>query len=490
MMMPFIHDGYFWWALALVVGTPMLILILGEMITRLRACEHPLVGTLTSIRSFLLPVLAAYLTAIHVAEVDRDAMPMRVLLTLLYISVLNTVLALVNGVVFGASVKNSWQARMPKLVRDLARVGLVALGSGLALSSVWHIDFGSVFAALGVGSIVLGLALQEPLGNLFSGLMLTFERPFEVGDWIMVGDKVGTVTEVNWRAVHILTGANELQIIPNSSLAKNNFGNFSRPTRIYAESIEIAYSMDEPPNRIKAIVGEVVRQTPGVLDSPGPSVRTARYDNGESSIIYSIGFHVADYSQVGRVRDEILTRLWYASARAGLAAPSPTQTSIQLTREDVESEGKEALPEKILRPFRQFGLTNVEEIASHLCQKAIRRYAHGELVMREGQPFEGLFLILDGEASLTVRDTAGTQLTVAQLTRGDFFGEKSLLSCQTSDVTVTAFTDLEVVVLDTAQLHSLLETTPRLAREIGQVMETRRQAIQRLRGHGGLRLAA
>lgn len=486
-MRQFLHDSTFWWAIGLVIGTPTVILILGEMISRMRKREHPLVSTLSSVRTFLLPCVAAYFTAVHVAQVDRDSVPMRVLLTLLYISLLNSVLALVNGVVFSNNEKQSWQARMPKLLRDLVRVALVAIGSGLALSTVWHINLGNVFAALGVGSIVLGLALQEPLGNLFSGLMLTFERPLEVGDWITIGDKGGEVVEINWRAVHILTSSKELHILPNSTLAKNSFANYSRPTRVYSDSIEIAFPSFEPPNRIKELVNSVVQDTPGVLQDPPAVVRTNRYDNASTSIIYRIGFHVEDYTKLSSVRDEMLTRLWYAATRAGLSVATPSSVASQSGKKQIE--GLTDLPEQLLRSLRQFGLTDLEDFTDRLSHLTIRRYARGETVMKEGVPFDGLFLILEGDVSLTVRDPHGNSQPVVQLSRGEFFGERSLLSSQSSDVTVTALRDLEAIVLDTAQLHVLLEKTPRLAREIGQVMETRRQIIQRLRSSQHSRLA-
>ncbi len=484
----FVQDASFWWAIALVVGTPAAILVLGEAIARLGRLGHPLANTLTGVRNIFVPIAAVYLMVRYVAEVEGDSVFVRVLLTLLAVSVLNTVLSLFNVLLFATAAHTTWQARTPKLVREVARFALVVVGSGFALSSVWHIDLGSLVAALGVGSIVLGLALQEPLGNLFSGLMLTFERPFEVGDWIQVGDKAGEVVEINWRAVHILTSSKELQVIPNSSLAKNNFGNYSRPTRHFADTLELSFSAAEAPNRVKAMLLEVLAGTPGVLLDPAPSVRTASHST--TAIVYKVGFHVADYRELGGVRDEVLTRLWYAARREGLTDLPPAQASIQLTKEEAEAPANRSLEDDLLRPFRQFGLAEVEEVAKQLRRRAVKRYARGERVMVEGEPFAGLYLVLNGEAALTVRDGSGEEPGIAQVTRGDFFGEKSLLSCHTSDVTVTAVSDLEVLVLDSDQLHALLERTPRLAREIGQVMEARRQASQRVRGgRGVVRLA-
>ena len=82
--------------------------------------------------------------------------------------------------------QGSWQSRVPKLLRDLVTAAAVATGRALVFSFVWGRELSGALAALGVTSIVVGLALQEPLGNLFSGLMLLMERPFEVGDNVEV----------------------------------------------------------------------------------------------------------------------------------------------------------------------------------------------------------------------------------------------------------------------------------------------------------------
>lgn len=482
------EDAAFRWTIALVVGLPTSFLILGELIGRLRQRGNPLAGTLTAVRNLLLPALATFLMVVHVAGCDRGTMLVRLLQTLMLLFLLHVVLSLLKVLLFAGAAQGSWQARMPKLVRDLLQVGLILVGGGLVASTVWKIDLGSVIAALGVGSIVLGLALQEPLGNLFSGLMLTFERPFEVGDWISVGDKSGQVVEVNWRAVHIVTGAKELLIIPNSSLAKNNFSNYSRPTPLLAESIELSFAGIDPPNRVKQVILEAARHTPGVLIEPPPTVRTARYDG--SNIIYKASFHVAAYEHLGSIRDELLTRLWYVTRRAGLGVAYPTQKSINVTKDDHAALGHSALPDDVLKPFRQFGLTEVDEVARRLDYGALKRYAAGERIMEEGAAFAGLYLIITGEAVVTIRDASGQEQTIARLQRGDYCGEKSLLSCQTSEVSVTATMDLEALVLDSDQLHTLLEQNPRLAREIGQVMESRRRAIQHIRGGRGLSIAA
>ena len=122
-----------------------------------------------------------------IVGLEADSATMRSVATLFWISVIYAVLLFVNLLLFEQAAAGSWRARAPKLFQDLLRVLLVVIGAAIVLSVVWRRDLGGLVAALGVGSIVLGLALQETLGNLMSGIAMLFERPFSIGDWIEVG---------------------------------------------------------------------------------------------------------------------------------------------------------------------------------------------------------------------------------------------------------------------------------------------------------------
>ena len=97
------------------------------------------------------------------------------------------------------------------------------------LSYIWGVRVGGLFTALGVTSVVIGLMLQNSVGQIVSGLFMLFEQPFRIDDWLDTADARGRVVEVNWRAVHIDTGSG-IRIMPNSMLASTSFTNLSRPS--------------------------------------------------------------------------------------------------------------------------------------------------------------------------------------------------------------------------------------------------------------------
>ncbi|MFM7538472.1 MAG: mechanosensitive ion channel protein, partial [Planctomycetota bacterium] len=86
---------------------------------------------------------------------------------------------------------------------------------------------------------------------------------------------------------------------------------------------EIGFSYDDPPNRVKEVMLDMLSDTPGVLSDPPPAVRTINY--ADFSIIYHMGFSVARQEELAATRDRIMTRLWYVARRAGLTIPFPIQ---------------------------------------------------------------------------------------------------------------------------------------------------------------------
>ena len=150
---------------------------------------------------------------------------------------------------------------------------------------------------------------------------------------------------------------------------------------------------------------------------------------------------------------------------------------IQVHKVDTEQAGGQRTPlsVKAIEAFPRFNLGDAGRTGK------VRLYARGEQVVGEGRVLEGIYLILDGAATLTARTPAGGEATVAHLACGEFFGERSLTSGQLSDVTVTAAADLEVLVIDADALHGFLARTPQLGREIGQVVESRRLALDAAR---------
>ncbi len=456
------------WALFISIGFPFILLVLNEWITHSIRRDGLLTGTLRSLRNFVVPSMALLFFAKLVLELPSDNFWMRLFETVFWILVIYSSLTFINDFVFGSARPSSWQARVPKLFRDLSRAALVAIGAAIVYSKVWGQEIEGAITALGVGSVVIGLALQEPLGNIVSGLMLLFERPLNIGDWILTDGVTGKVVEINWRSIHIETPTRETRIVPNVSLYKSAFSNLSRPNTKRTDSLEIGFSYDDPPNRVKQAMLELLNSIPGILSDPGPSVRVFNY--GDFSITYRLIFTVMTQEELGQVRDRIMTNIWYVARREQFNIPYPIATQIQVRPEELPSS-KPIEPSDLAKAFPLFRTVPFGK------SDKVLDYATGEMIIKAGKPGLGFCLLIRGTVSLSVPSSGGELMEFTRLEAGGFFGEHGMSAQKISEITVKATSDVELIVVSPETTFAWFTKSPSNAGEIGNIMEARRKTL-------------
>jgi small-conductance mechanosensitive channel len=453
------------------VGFALLTLAIGALERR----SHPLAGSMRAARNLLVPLLAVALVGRLAMDAAEAGSFVRVVETLLWIAVIHVALSFLNHGFFLRRDGTTDQTRVPKLFLDILRGFLVLVGACIVLASVWGYDLGSLFTALGVTSIVLGLALQNTLDNVMAGIALLFERPFSVGDWIAVGDKTGQVVEVNWRSVRVRTRNNDFLIIPNSVLGKEILVNHSRPTRVHGEDLLLGFSYDDPPNKVKRVLLKAALATRGVLAEPAPCVRTKVY--AAYSIDYQVKLFIDDQARLNDILDEFMTQVWYSARRNGLTIPFPTQTSFEYHMQAPPREaGVSARSALAHVPF--FVPMSPEELEGLAADTVVLSYGRGERIVHQGEAGDALFIVREGSAIVTVADGQGSEREVARLGRGEFFGEMALLTGEPRTASVTASDDLEAMVIYKEALRGILARRPGLAQEMAEIVEARRQGLR------------
>lgn len=460
-------------ALALLVGLPLALLVLNEWLAALRRSDHALLAPVAFLRNAIVPALGLVVLLDGVLALPDDDLWVRIGHTILWVVLVAGALGLVNAVAFEGADPGSWRARVPKLLRDLVRLGLVLAAAAIVYSQVWGADLSGALTALGLGGLVLGLALQEPLGNLFSGIMLLMERPFEVGDEIEVGDTNGVVQEINWRSVHVMSPGGITRIIPNSSLNGQTITNYSRPLRQRAETLEFGFGYDDPPNKVRAVLEEVARGTPGVLPDPAPYAATVSF--ADFSVNYKLVVRIPQGQRMA-VRNELMTRVWYAARREALTIPYPM--SVNLEHEaDTPFYRPEPTAIDLLARFPRLPKLADAADAAH-----VRRveFARDEVVFAAGSVIEGLSLLVTGEVSLQVQHGA-LPAEIATVRPGELFGEAGLHGAQRTEVRAVARRDCLCVWLSPDAVREMLERSPPLARELGHAFEVRRRTAAAVR---------
>lgn len=456
------QDGWAWWVIALAVGVPVLLVVLTEAIGALGRRGNPVAKPLRMLRNWVVPVGALFALLAFAVQSPADQVWVRVVATVFGFLVILLVLSAFNVALFANATPGTWRERIPSIFVEITRLTLVVIGLALLFSWVWDADVGGLFTALGVGSIVIGLALQNAVGGVISGLLLLFEQPFKIGDWLDTGGVKGRVVEVNWRAVHIDTGSG-IQIVPNSNLSGASFTNMSRPDGPYSAATEVKFSTDDPPHEVMALLLE----TADALPMRMPGERASVQYSGAGA--YGVSIPVTAPADASRALSTYLSWLWYAARRRGFAL-------------DGDATDPLAEPQVLAAALAEIAPTLHlrEDDAEALRSTAhLERYGLGEVVLPSGVVPDDVRVVLSGRAVLSV-EADGGRIEVGVTEKGEMIGQTALTRERTRVVTV-AGEILTVVVLPLETVDELIRTRPRLAAEIGESLELKRtQAEARL----------
>lgn len=465
------------WAIALMIGFPLLVISLGEFNYRLQRRSRSLATTFQVIRNLVLPVLFFLLFLQYVLKLPPDGKLIKSVETLFWLCLIHASLSLMNAILFEQAKADTWRAKVPKLLIDLSRLFLVTVGMAIVSALVWGADIAGLATALGVSSLVIGLALQDTLGSVMSGIALLFERPFAVGDWLQIGDRVGQVIDINWRSVRLQTFDREMVIIPHKVVGGEVVCNFSRPKPIQAERIQIGFSYSDPPNVAKQVLYNTALETQGILAQPEPQIFTLSY--ADFSITYEVKFFIEDYGELEEIRDRFMTRLWYAAQRNNLTIPFPIRTLYHYHGPTAQSQEASKKFAERMQSIPSFVPLDKPEISYQFSPDVLlQHFGTGEKVIRQNYPSDALYFIVSGQAIMTFSDETGQDYPVLKLGAGEFFGEMTLFSSDPSPISVVALDDLEIMMLSSNIVNQMIERQPSFAREISQILEVRRKTVQ------------
>jgi small-conductance mechanosensitive channel/CRP-like cAMP-binding protein len=341
----------------------------------------------------------------------------------------------------------------------------------------------NLFAGSAVLTAVLGFALKDTLGNVFAGLAIHAEHPFEVGDWIQYDANqahIGRVVEINWRATKVLTLDEAYVIIPNGQLAQASIRNFTKPEPWSRRSLFVVAPYDVPPQRVQQVILDAIRGSFGVLEHPAPSVVTN--DFKDRGVEYWVRLFTADFDKRDRVDGMARDRIWYACAREGIELPVATQ-QIRLTQlPQPPAERPEAGIERRVAPLRRVGIWSAlpPQTLRQLAERSVERvYAAGEPVLRQGAAGDSMFVIADGRVEVRVGPEAGQSAWLAELGPGDYFGEMSLMTGAPRSATVVALVETRLVQVGKEAFRGILAAEPGLVEPLAAALRERLAARDR-----------
>ncbi len=364
--------------------------------------------------------------------------------------------------------------REGRLIQDILSA-LIYLAAAFAIVAyVFDLPVQGLLATSGAIAIVLGLALQSSLNDVFSGLVLSLSRPYRPGDWIKFeGGTEGRIVELNWRATHVLTARQDLAIVPNSTIAKSKIVNLNYPSALHGITIEVRLSA--PPASGKAILELALLNSQLIMTYPAPSVLVSSIDARQTQ--FEVTFFLAQQDSDVAAQNELFDLIFRHTVAAGARLAPPKEAPYQ-PRDDEPLRVEHLNPAAILDLAEIFVSLTSNERAAIAAKLKAASYEKGEVLVKPDDVLQSLFVVGSGVLEATRRnsDSENDQLRFGP---GEYFGEMGLLAGTPAGATIAALAPSIVYELTKADLRPTLEARPEIAQELCRALARRLAA-----GHG------
>ncbi|MDH0744868.1 mechanosensitive ion channel family protein [Pseudomonas sp. GD03842] len=352
-----------------------------------------------------------------------------------------------------------------RLLQEVIGAVIFLIAIVAAAGYVLQLPVKGLLATSGAMAIIVGLALQSTLSDVFSGIILNTTKPYQVDDSISIDGMEGKVMDIDWRATHLLTGVGTMVVIPNSVAAKAKIVNLSRPAHIHGVSINVMMSPHIRPRRVLDALERALQGCSALLQTPKP--RAVVKETSPTTIEYSMTGFIGDLSTKSDVRNLLFDLAYRHLEAAGITWQSDT------TADDVSR------PRALLDEVKVFRTSTVEE-KDQLAQAMVsREYAAGQTIMERGEISDGLLVIATGVVSANILD--GTTLIEAgRMGPGEVMGEQGVLADAPSEGRFVALTSCVIYRIDKAATRRAMEQRAEITTALNKLQAIRQQSSQHI----------
>lgn len=423
---------------------------------------------------------------------------LKVLHFLAWTALIFFIVRFIDNFVFDVVLSRRKRVAAPLLLRQMVSIGLYLILFGLALSQILHAPIGKLLTTGTIVAAVVGLALQETLGNLFAGISLHMEDAFDVGDVLHSGDFLGVVEGVTWRTTRIRAFNNQLVVLPNSMVARERLEIFPR-NKFTARILTFGLDYHVPPSTVIDVLTNAASHVDGVAREMPCFARVGGF--ADSAVQYEIKYFTRDYSMRDRIDADIRKAVWYALRRADISFAFPVRT-YQPYKPPAQPT-HEVPADEILDRLRAVDVLSPLSEASHEAiagATKVHFYSKGEAILRHGTVGDSMFVLHKGMVSVRVNIPGEPEpREVARLGAGSVFGEMALLTGEARTADVVAIADVTALEIGKESLQPILQSHPELAAAIsakvlerrdnlapGKEEEEERSILSRIRDYFGL----
>ena len=355
---------------------------------------------------------------------------------------------------------------VPRLPRDLTAMVLFSVAVLAIISTVFQRDISSMLAASGVFGVIVGLALRTVILDLFMGLAIHIERPFKIGDWLMIHQNrvethiIAEVIEINWRTTRLRTTRNNMVVVPNSKMGDTIVTNYMEPKPHFRIDLDFTIDFEVPSERVLRVMTaglKAVTDGEGILDDPVAEVRIK--DSTLEGAEYEVRFFILPAKISPNEARHVVNRSVLEHLIHSGITPAHAKEEIFLQRRErraLDASLDEDLYQLLTRT-ELFRKLNAAEFAAVFREMRKRDLAEGETLYAQGDAGDSMFICVEGLLASTITVRGQGEVKVETLRAGQHFGEGTIFKATSRTTTVTAEADSLVYEIERHVIEPLLD---------------------------------
>ncbi len=404
------------------------------------------------------------------AWLDLDQLK-RVNGSLFWLSIAYFCNALIKHFVYPRRLTWEGDSKVPLLIQYLVTVLLYLSAIILIVGLVYDQSITGLITASGAVLLVIAYSARAQIDEVFAGLAININAPFEKGDLIQLNDEWGYVKEIDWRSITYLDMDNNHVVVPNTKLAASKIRNLDRPRSLTRRVQFIRVEYNVPPRVVIDQCEAAMKECPHIVEHPW---QFACYvDSDERGIQYRIHFYVRHFDDWWKASDEFMNAIWYRFARKGIRFAQQRKLNFNSADEAARSLPNSAYDDatwrSLVERFNQVpmfeGMTpkDMEELAR--CAE-LHIIGPPEKIIRAGSPRSSMFLIASGSADVYEVDEKGSETLMATVGESETLGLMALLTGSPQKTTIRAKEECAVWEIGSDSLHALFDRKPEIMEAI------------------------
>jgi len=402
----------------------------------------------------------------------------------LFLSAAHLINVLLKIFFWDAIISQTIKGKVPRLLIHFFSLLVYLFTILIIVNQIFDKSFAGIWATSGVLALVLGFALRNMILDLFTGLAVNIEKPYQIGGWIEINttnpkpDIAGQVIDINWRATRLRTEEEKIVIIPNSLLNEHIIFNYSSPDNKirFETAIPIDYSV--PIEQAKTILFSGARKVlteEGFFTEPEPNIIVS--ETNEFGIIYLVRYWINPWRGIypamarGLVNNSILDYMYLSGLRPSFPKEEVYYSRQQPKTVDFESSDFKMNIIKNVSLFNSLTDEERSELSGKIVQKS---FNEGRTVIKIDEEGDSMFVLSEGLLDIRIGQEGFNLKKVGDIYPGNFFGEMSLLTGEKRSATITAAKDSIVYEIKKEHVKDIFRKKPEILKDITRLVAERR----------------